>query len=315
MAKLVIALGGNALQKDNNVSANDQLQACRETALTIVELIKQKNEVAIVHGNGPQVGEIVADIELANKIDKKHPIFPFDVCNAFTQGYIGYHLQNAIRDELIKNGIQKDVITLITQMEVDKNDAAFNNPTKPIGSFYSKEIAEMLISTEGYQMKEDSGRGWRRVVASPKPINIIEKNTINHLFHQGIITISCGGGGIPVIKEDQKLLGISAVIDKDFAAAKLAETIKADMLIILTAVEKVAINFNKPNQENLSQITIAQAYKYIDENQFAPGSMLPKVQAAISFVQNNPQGKALITSLEKASDGVKGLTGTIISAK
>ncbi|CAL7962147.1 putative amino acid kinase YqeA [Gammaproteobacteria bacterium] len=314
MAKLVIALGGNALQEGNNISAEDQLQACKHTASSIVELIKQKHKIAIVHGNGPQVGNMIAIIEAANKADNKHPIFPFDVCNAFTQGYIGYHLQNSIGDELAKNGIKKGVATIVTQLEVNKEDPAFQNPTKPIGSFYSKEAAEALIAAEGYQMKEDAGRGWRRVVASPKPLDIIEKNIIKDLFTQGIITISCGGGGIPVIREGLNLIGAAAVIDKDFAAAKLAEILDADMLIILTAVEKVAINFNKPNQEDLRILDVKEAIRHISNNQFAPGSMLPKIQAAISFVQRNPHGKALITSLEKAADGIKGLTGTIIHA-
>lgn len=313
MAKIVVALGGNALQVGNNVSAKEQLQACKHTAHSIVELIKQKHQVAIVHGNGPQVGEIVADVELAHKTDNKHPIFPFDVCNAFTQGYIGYHLQNAIGEELAKNNIQKEVITIVTQLEVSKSDPAFTNPSKPIGSFYNKEEAEKLIATEGYVMKEDAGRGWRRVVASPKPLDIVEKDAIKDLYAQGFITISCGGGGIPVEREGLVLKGVEAVIDKDFAAAKLAEALKADMLVILTAVEKVCINFNKPNQETLATMNLAQAKQHIANNQFAPGSMLPKIQAAMSFVEHNPSGKVLITSLENAADGLNGLTGTIIS--
>lgn len=313
MAKIVIALGGNALQIGNNVSAKEQLQACKHTAISIVELIKQDHQVAIVHGNGPQVGAIVANIELAHKTDNKQPIYPFDVCNAFTQGYIGYHLQNAISEELAKNNIRKEVITLVTQLEVNKNDAAFQNPSKPIGSFYSKEEAEKLIASEGYVMKEDAGRGWRRVVASPKPLDIVEKIAIRDLFEQGLVTISCGGGGIPVVREGLVLKGVEAVIDKDFAAAKLAEVLQADMLVILTAVEKVFINFNKPNQASISSMNVAEAKQHIADKQFAPGSMLPKIQAAISFVENNPRGKVLITSLEKAADGIKGLTGTIIS--
>jgi carbamate kinase len=313
MAKIVVALGGNALQAGNNVSAKEQLQACKHTARSIVELIKQKHQVAIVHGNGPQVGEIIADVELAHKTDNKHPIFPFDVCNAFTQGYIGYHLQNAIGEELAKNNIQKEVITIVTQLEVSKSDPAFTNPSKPIGSFYNKDEAEKLIATEGYVMKEDAGRGWRRVVASPKPLDIVEKDAIKDLYEQGFITISCGGGGIPVEREGLVLKGVEAVIDKDFAAAKLAEVLKADMLVILTAVEKVCINFNKPNQETLATMNLAQAKQHIANNQFAPGSMLPKIQAAMSFVEHNPSGKVLITSLENAADGLNGLAGTIIN--
>ena len=312
MSKIVIALGGNALQIGNSVSAQEQLQACKHTASSIVDLIKQGHLVAVVHGNGPQVGELIADFELAHKANIKHPIFPFDVCDAFTQGYIGYHLQNAIGEELAKNDIQKNVVTLVTQLEVSRSDAAFSNPTKPIGSFYSKEEADALIASEGYMMKEDAGRGWRRVIASPKPLDIVEKDVIKNLFEQGVVTISCGGGGVPVVRDGKILVGVEAVIDKDFAAAKLAEVLQADMLIILTAVEKVAINFNKPNQTNLSTMTVAEAERYSADNQFAPGSMLPKVQAAISFVRRNPIGKALITSLEKAAEGLKGLTGTEI---
>ncbi|EKD45498.1 MAG: hypothetical protein ACD_69C00265G0004 [uncultured bacterium] len=310
--KIVVALGGNALQQGKSILASDQLKACKYTAVSIVELIKQGHHVAIVHGNGPQVGEIIADVELAHKTDNNHPLFSFDVCDAFTQGYIGYHLQNAIGEELARNGILKDVVTIITRLEVDKNDPAFSVPTKPIGSFYTKEEADKLMANEGYVMKEDAGRGYRRVVASPRPLDIIEKNTIRSLFENGTVTISCGGGGVPVIRDGKVLTGVDAVIDKDFAAAKLAEVLHADMLVILTAVEQVAINFNKPDQINLSVITVAEAKKNIEDKQFAPGSMLPKIQAALSFLQNNPQGKTLITSLEKAGEGLKGLVGTTI---
>ena len=314
MAKIVIALGGNALQNGNSVSAKDQLVACKHTAISVVNLIKQGHHVAVVHGNGPQVGEIVADIELAHKTDPKHPLFPFDVCDAFTQGYIGYHLQNAIGEELAKHGIDKNVVTIVSQLIVDKNDPAFSNPTKPIGSFYTKAEADKLMASEGFIMKEDAGRGYRRVIASPKPLDIVEKSTISSLFETGTVTISCGGGGIPVVRDGHALIGQEAVIDKDFAAAKLAEVLKADLLVILTAVEQVAINYNKPDQRNLASMTIVEAQQHIADNQFAPGSMLPKVQAAMSFVQKNPQGKTLITSLEKAADGLKGLTGTVITA-
>lgn len=311
--KIVIALGGNALQIGNSVSAKDQLKACKHTAVSIVKLIKQGHQVAVVHGNGPQVGEVVADIELAHKMDSKHALFPLDVCDAFTQGYIGYHLQNAISEELEKNHIAKNVVSVVTQLEVDKNDPAFNHPTKPIGSFYSEAEAKSLMAAEGFVMKEDAGRGWRRVVASPKPTNIVEKNVIQELFKLGTIVVCCGGGGIPVVREGVELLGVEAVIDKDYAAAKLAEIIQADLLVILTAVERVAINFNQPNQQNLASMTILEARRYIADNQFAPGSMLPKVQAAISFVEKNPLGKVLITSLEKAAEALEGSTGTIIS--
>lgn len=313
MGKVVVALGGNALQIGNSVSATDQLKACRHTAASIVELVKQGHNIAVVHGNGPQVGEIVADIELANKVDSKHPVFPFDVCGAFTQGYIGYHLQNAIGAELQRASIDRKVLSIVTQVEVDGNDPAFVNPTKPIGSFYSAEEAKKLMENSiGYTMKEDAGRGWRRVVASPKPLDIVEKEIISKLYHDGNIVICCGGGGIPIRKVGGELCGVEAVIDKDFAAAKLAEIIGADMLIILTAVERVAINFNKPNQQNLAEMNISEAEKYIADNQFAPGSMLPKILAAVSFLCSNSQGKVLITSLERAAAGLKGETGTII---
>ena len=314
MGKLVIALGGNALQMGNSVSAADQLQACRHTARSIADLIRQGHNIAIVHGNGPQVGEIVADIELAHKVDNKHPIFPFDVCGAFTQGYIGYHLQNAIGTEIKKVSLDRRVLSIITQVEVDSNDPAFNNPTKPIGSFFTAEEAKKLMSDSAYTMKEDAGRGWRRVVASPKPLDIIEKEVIRKLYQEGDIVICCGGGGIPIRKVNGELHGVEAVIDKDFAAAKLAEIVAADMFIILTAVEKVAINFNKPNQQNLSEMTVSEAEKHIADNQFAPGSMLPKILAAVTFLQKNPKGKVLITSLERAAAGLNGEAGTILTA-
>lgn len=311
--KIVIALGGNALQIGNIRSAKEQLQACKHTAQSITELIKQGHLLSIVHGNGPQVGELYENFEFANKINNTHQIFPLDVCDAFTQGYIGYHLQNAIGENLRVNNIAKDVVTIITQVEVSKNDQAFKTPTKPIGTFYQDEEAKKLMSCSNFVMKEDSGRGWRKVVASPKPIDIVEKSIIKNLFEKGTITISCGGGGIPVVREGETLIGVEAVIDKDFAAAKLAAILKADLLIILTAVEKVCLNFNKPNQISLTKMNIDEANVHIDNNQFASGSMLPKIQAAISFIQQNPAGKVLVTSLEKAIDGINGITGTIIS--
>jgi len=314
MLKIVVALGGNALQTGNNVSAKDQLNTCKRTASGIVELIKQGHQVAIVHGNGPQVGEIVANMEAANKIDNiKYQLFPFDVCNAFTQGYIGYHLQNAIGEELNNNNIKKNIATIVTQIEVSSADSAFLNPSKPIGSFYNKDDATRLMQSEGYIMREDAGRGWRRVIASPKPIDIIEKDVIKDLFDRGLIVISCGGGGIPVERKGIELIGVEAVIDKDFAAAKLAQVIEADMLLILTAVDSIYINFNQPNQERIARIGTIKAKKYIEDGQFAPGSMLPKIQAAINFLENNTSGKVLITSLEKVSQGLQGITGTVIN--
>ncbi|MEM6338785.1 MAG: carbamate kinase [Pseudomonadota bacterium] len=310
--KLVIALGGNALQDSNDISPKAQLQACFKTAKSVVALIKQGYDVSVVHGNGPQVGEMVLISELANKADSKHPILPFDVCSSITQGYIGYHLQNAIKHELTENNITKEVASLVTQIKVDEEDFAFQNPTKPVGSFYTKSEADSLTANAGYVMKEDAGRGYRRVIASPKPIDLVEKNVIKDLIQNGTVTICCGGGGIPVIDRNNVLVGMPAVIDKDLAAAKLAEIIDADMLIILTAVEQVAINFNKPNQKNISKLTISEARKYIEEGHFAPGSMLPKIEASLSFLKNKPTGKVLITSLEKASLALEGKTGTFI---
>lgn len=313
MKRIVLALGGNALQVGNAISPQNQMDACLHTAKSVVSLVEKNYKVAIVHGNGPQVGEVVLTSEIAHKIDPKHPIMPFDVCSAFTQGYIGYQLQNAIKYELKKRKIERDVIALITQVEVSKTDPAFQNPTKPVGAFYSQIEAERLRKESGYTMKEDAGRGYRRVIASPKPLNIIEFNSIKNLFEQNTIPICCGGGGIPVAREDDgHLQGMEAVIDKDAAAAKLAELMNADMLIILTAVEKVAIHFNKPHQENLSVLTVADAKKHIQNGQFAPGSMLPKIEAALSFLSHKPNSEVIITSLEKAALALEGKTGTIV---
>lgn len=315
MKRIVLALGGNALQVGNTISPQNQMDACLHTAQSVVSLIEKGYEIAIVHGNGPQVGEVVLTSEIAHKVDPKHPILPFDVCSAFTQGYIGYQLQNAIKYELKKRNLDRDVAALITQVEVSKTDPAFTNPTKPVGSFYSQADADRLHQESGYVMKEDAGRGYRRVIASPKPLSIIEINSIQNLFERNAILICCGGGGIPVIREDDgRLKGVEAVIDKDAAAAKLAELIHADMLIILTAVEKVAINFNKPNQENLSVLTVSEAKKHIQDGQFAPGSMLPKIEASLSFLAHNPKSEVLITSLEKAALALEGKTGTIVKS-
>lgn len=309
--KIVVALGGNALQASKtDKSADAQLKTCKETAKSIVDLVAGGHDVAIVHGNGPQVGEIVKVVEAAHKADDTSVIFPFDVCGAFSQGYIGYHLQNAIGEELRRRGINRETATIVTEVLVDKNDNGFQNPTKPIGSFYTEEKAKLLEKECGYVMKEDAGRGYRRVVASPKPIDIIEKNVISDMFNRGVITISCGGGGIPVIKEGEEINGVSAVIDKDFAAEKLAEILDADILLILTAVEKVCINFNKPNQESLDIMTLEDINKYIKEGQFAAGSMLPKVEACKKFVEFNDDKTAIIASLANAKDVLNGESGT-----
>lgn len=310
---IVVALGGNAIQTGNGATAEDQKQACLNTAKQLVKLIQDGHKLIIAHGNGPQVGNIVLQQQLNQS--QKLPAMPLDTCGAMSQGMIGYWLQNAMYEVLHENGIDKNVVTLVTQVLVDKNDEAFKNPTKPIGSFYTKEEADKLIETKGYQMKEDAGRGFRRVVPSPKPIDIIEKKAIVDLIERDNIVIASGGGGIPVSLENNKLVGVEAVIDKDFASEKLAELVNADVLLILTAVENVAINFGKPNQENLTNLTIDKAKHYIEEGHFAPGSMLPKVEAAIQFAQSNENREAIITSLENAYEAVNGKTGTRIVSK
>ncbi len=309
--KLIIALGGNALQSGKaEPTAEAQLAVVKQTCERIAEISQRGYEIAVVHGNGPQVGRILLASETAKDVT---PAMPFDVCGAMSQGYIGYHLQQSLKYALNIRNKNIPVVTLATQMVVEKADPAFENPTKPIGPFYSEAEAKELESTKGYTMKEDAGRGWRRVVASPLPRKIVEIDAIKQLWDSTIV-IACGGGGIPVIeKADGTMEGVAAVIDKDFAAELLAEQVDADALMILTEVEKVAINFNKPNQENLSAMSLADAAKYCEEGQFAPGSMLPKVQAAMKFVRANPDKKAIITSLDKAIDALEGKTGTVVT--
>lgn len=310
MKKIVIALGGNALQDGNkDATAEAQLEIVRETVKHLADIIEDGNMVTITHGNGPQVGRIVIQNELASEVT---PAMPFDVCGAMSQGMIGYHMQQALGDEMRKRGIKKPVATVVTQVVVDKEDPAFEKPTKPIGPFYSKEEADKISQEKGYKMIEDSGRGYRRVVASPQPKRIVEIETIKTLIEKDNVVITVGGGGIPVIEEEGMLKGVAAVIDKDLASQRLAEDIDADVLIVLTAVEKVAINFGKPNQKNLDRVSTEEMKKYAEEGHFAPGSMLPKVLAAIRFVESRPGRKAIITSLEKAKDAIKGLSGTII---
>jgi len=311
--KIVVALGGNALQSGNGpATAEAQLEVVKNTCERIAEIVESGYEVGVVHGNGPQVGRILLASETAKDVT---PAMPFDVCGAMSQGYIGYHLQQALKFALKKKGIDKPVVTLATQVVVDAADPGFVNPTKPIGPFYSEEEAKAIAAEKGYAMKEDAGRGWRRVVASPIPQKIVEIDSVKKLWDSTIV-ITCGGGGIPVIeKEDGSLEGVAAVIDKDFAAELLAEMMEVDTLMILTEVEKVAINFNKPDQQNLAHMTLAEAEKYCEEGQFAPGSMLPKVKAAMKFVTAFPEKKAIITSLDKAIDGLEGKTGTVITFK
>ena len=306
--KIVIALGGNAL--GNN--AKEQLELVKNTASSIVKLVKDGNDVIVAHGNGPQVGMINLAMEYSSNNGGNTPAMPFPECGAMSQGYIGYHLQQSIQKELKDNGLNKPCATIVTQVIVDENDDAFKNPTKPIGSFYSEEEAKKIMEETGYTFVEDAGRGYRRVVASPKPVDIVELDVVEQLVDNGTVVITVGGGGIPVIKKGNGLEGVPAVIDKDRSSAKLASLLKADVLLILTAVEKVSINFNKPDQLDLSELTLNDANKYIAEGQFAKGSMLPKVEACMDFINGNPEGTAIITSLEKALDAIHGDTGTII---
>lgn len=309
--RIVIALGGNALQSGKDeATAEAQLRIVRKTCQHIARISNRGYEIAIVHGNGPQVGRIVMASEAAADVT---PPMPFDVCGAMSQGYIGYHIQQCLKYALNSSNRNIPVVTVATQVIVDGEDPAFSAPLKPIGPFYSAEEAAELESEHGYTMKEDSGRGYRRVVASPRPQRIVEIEAVRQLWDNSIV-ITCGGGGIPVIeKTDGTLEGVAAVIDKDLAAELLAENVDADILMILTEVEKVAIDFNKPAQRNLSALTLAEAARYIDEGQFAPGSMLPKVEAAMKFVRTYPERKAIITSLDKAVEALEGKTGTVIT--
>ena len=308
--RIVIALGGNAL--GNNLP--EQMEAVKHTARAIVDLIEQGNEVVVAHGNGPQVGMIQeAMTQLTRSNPEKYIPCPLSVCVAMSQGYIGYDLQNALREEMLDRGIDVGAATVLTQVEVDPEDPAFANPTKPIGAFMTREEADRMVAERGYEVVEDAGRGYRRVVASPRPVGIVELDTIRSLVETNHVVVACGGGGIPVFKtEGNHLKGAAAVIDKDFAAARLAEQLDADFLVILTAVEKVAVNFGKPDQQWLDELTPADVERYVAEGQFAPGSMLPKVQAALAFAQSGPGRSSLITLLERAADGIAGKTGTIV---
>lgn len=311
--KIIVALGGNALQSgDGPATAEAQLEVVKHTCDCIAEISVMGYEMGIVHGNGPQVGRILLASETAKDVT---PAMPFDVCGAMSQGYIGYHLQQCMDYAFRKRGLSIPVVTVATQMVVDKNDPGFKNPTKPIGPFYSEAQAKAIADEKGYVVKEDAGRGWRRVVASPIPKRIVEIEAVKTLWDTTVV-ISCGGGGVPVIEhEDGRLEGVPAVIDKDFAAELLAESIDADVLMILTEVEKVAVNYKKPDQKNLSTLNLEEAARYVEEGQFAPGSMLPKVQAAMKFVAAYPDKKAIITSLDKAVAALKGETGTVFTNK
>ncbi|WP_270367307.1 carbamate kinase [Eubacterium ramulus] len=310
--RIVIALGGNALGKN----LPEQYLAVQETSRAIADLIEAGNEVIISHGNGPQVGMINNAMAAYSKTEPSHPaITPLSVCVAMSQAYIGYDLQNALKEELLNRGIKKNVATVITQVRVDENDPAFEHPTKPIGQFMTKEEADAAVASSGIQVMEDAGRGYRRVVASPKPAEIIEIDTVKDLLNAGEVVIASGGGGIPVIRQGNHLKGVGAVIDKDFASCLLAQQLNADFLIILTAVEKVALRFGTPEETWLDDITVDEAKQYMEEGHFAPGSMLPKVQAGVEFAESGKGRTALITLLQKAKDGVNGATGTRIIKK
>jgi carbamate kinase len=305
----VVALGGNALIMDKNrKTIPDQFDAVKENMKHITDMIEDGWTVVVTHGNGPQVGFILRRSELA--INELHPV-PLDYCGADTQGAIGYMIQKALVNEFKKRGIEKQAVTVVTQVQVDSADPAFENPSKPIGSFLDEETAKKRMAT-GQTFKEDAGRGWRQVVPSPKPMKIIEVEAIRSLIDQGFIVVAVGGGGIPVVElKNGDLRGIEAVIDKDFASGLLAKLIDADLLLISTAVEKVAVNFNQPNQQWLSQMSVAEAEKYIQEGQFAPGSMLPKIQAIVNFIKETGK-KALITDPPNIKRALNGETGTWI---
>lgn len=312
MKKLVIALGGNALQEAGKpATAQAQLEVVEKTSEYIADIVERGYEVIVAHGNGPQVGRIVIQNEAASAAT---PAMPFDVCGAMSQGMIGYHIQQGLSKVLRHRGINKNVVTVVTQVVVDKDDPKFKAPSKPIGPFYTEEEAKTIAAEKGYTMKEDAGRGWRRVVASPLPVEIVELDAVKTLNDAGFVVVTVGGGGIPVIRNDAgDLEGVAAVIDKDLASEKLARDMDADALVILTAVEKVSINFKKPDQKDLDRMSAAEAKQYIKEGHFAPGSMLPKIEAALNFVESKPGRIAIITSLDKAVDAIEGRAGTTIT--
>ena len=307
MAKIVVALGGNALGK----SPEEQLQLVKHTAASLVGLVAAGHKVVISHGNGPQVGAINLGMNFAAE-NGKTAAFPFPECGAMSQGYIGYHLQQSLQNELHRQNIQKDVATVVTQIEVDPSDAAFEDPTKPVGDFYSKEDAAKIQAEKGYTFKEDAGRGYRQVVPSPLPKRIIELNSINNLIESGSLVIAGGSGGVPVVQTTQGLKGVPAVIDKDRSSALLAANLDADQLIILTAVDDVYVNYGQPDQKALRELSVQDAQKYIDQGQFAPGSMLPKIEACLDFAKSGAQRTALITSLDHLDYALAGKVGTLI---
>ena len=306
----VIALGGNALGS----TPEEQLELVKHTAQNIVDMVAEGINVVVSHGNGPQVGMIESAFDYANAHDGKTPAMPLPECGAMSQGYIGYQLSQALLNELKERGVMRSSVALITQTVVDADDPAFKDPTKPVGAFLTEDEAVRLAAETGAMFKEDAGRGWRQVVASPQPQRIVEFDAVKDLMNDGYVVVCAGGGGVPVVEDASGYHGVPAVIDKDRSSAKLAAEFEADMLVILTAVEKVAINFNTPEQEEIDVMDVAQAERYIADGQFAPGSMLPKVEACIEYVRAYPEGRALITSLESAAAGLKGETGTLIVA-
>ena len=303
-----MALGGNALGK----TPREQLSLVRETARPLADLVEKGYELVIGHGNGPQVGMINLAMEYSSQRGGGTPFMPFPECGAMTQGYIGYHLQQALQEELRRRGIAKPVVTLVTQVVVDENDPGFQHPTKPVGSFYTRDQAEKMAANKGFTFVEDAGRGYRRVVPSPIPKRIVEIDVVKKLVDSGVIVITVGGGGIPVAETELGLKGVAAVIDKDRASALLARDLKADRLIILTAVDRVCVNFGKPDQLALAEMDLDDCERYIAEGQFAPGSMLPKVESCLDFVRGSENGTALITSLARAAEALEGKTGTVI---
>ena len=314
MSKIVVALGGNALSRDGKATAADQLAVANETAAELAKLVVAGHKLVIVHGNGPQIGNIILHEEAINT--PKTPTMPVDVAGAMSQGQIGYWLQNALRNQLEQMNIKKPIAAIVTQVLVSKDDPAFKNPSKPIGPFYSETEAKKLAKTNGTTVKEDAGRGWRKVVPSPMPLSIIESDLIKIAVGNGAIVVAGGGGGIPVYYDKHgRLTGLEAVIDKDFAAEKLAETIDADILLILTAVDTVKINYQKPNEKSILQMTVDDAFKLIAKGEFAAGSMLPKVEAGINFVAGAKKRVCIITTPEKASKAVEGKAGTRIIAE
>lgn len=308
MAKIVVALGGNALGK----SPEEQLKLVKHTATSLVGLVAAGHQIVISHGNGPQVGAINLGMNYAAE-NGQTAAFPFPECGAMSQGYIGYHLQQSLQNELHRQWLQKNVVSLVTQVEVDPTDEAFQNPTKPVGAFYTKEVAQQKAHDSGYVFKEDAGRGYRQVVPSPRPKSIIELDSINDLIESDCLVIAGGGGGVPVVKTENGLSGVPAVIDKDRTSALLADNIDADQLIILTAVDDVCINYGKPNEAVLHELSLREAERYIDEGQFAPGSMLPKIEACLDFVATDAHRTALITSLDHLDAALAGKVGTVIS--